>query len=294
MFKRFYKKMIGMDNEFPKYFKRIEHIDLAPLFILGSNRSGTSLITSILAQHPKLEGIFPLSQKSFPSSEEYGHVVAYCTSHHVWNFITNLNNDWAEKDEGILWGHPKHISRFYRDRPKNDKETLLLANALKFYCRSDRTPLVNSHFNMFRIGLITKIFPNSKFILIIRDYKDHMRSCIHKWSKQSFNIEYPKIGLHWLTLNSCCIYDLKKYAEGNFIIVDYFSLFNDQKKVNHTLNVKLEKIGLEKFHFNLDIVSAKHRYLGKKHITNLKYEDFFQGIDSLLSFEKDLTDGSFS
>ena len=206
--------------------------------------------------------------------------------------MNKLSSDWAEKDEGVLWGHPKHISRFYRDKPQNVKESLLLANALKFYCRTDNTPLVNSHFNMFRIGLITKIFPNAKFILIIRDYKDHLRSCTHKWAKQNINIEFPKIGLHWLTLNSCCIYDLKKYAEQNFIVLDYSSLFHDHKTVNNMLKDKLEKIGLGQFDFDLNIISTKHRYLGKEHITHTLYKDFFGCIDPLLSFERTLTDDS--
>ena len=45
---------------------------------------------------------------------------------------------------------------------------------------------------MFRIGLITKIFPNAKFIMTIRDFKDYIKSCYHKWSSQNINIEFPK------------------------------------------------------------------------------------------------------
>ena len=142
---------------------------------------------------------------------------------------------------------------------------------------------------MFKIGLITKIIPNPKFVLIIRDYQDHIRSCSHKWTKQKIDIEFPKIGLHWLTLNSTCIYDLKKYAPDNFNIPDYSSLFHDHETVNSMLNEKLKLLGLEKFDYNLDIISTKHRYL-EEHSTHLQYDDFFGGIDSLLSFERTLTD----
>jgi hypothetical protein len=266
------------------HYKRIEDIDLSPVFVLGGNRSGTSLISSLLGQHPQLEGIF--SKFNEPSrKDERNHFMAYCTSHHVWNF---LDRHWVQKnkDELPLWGHPKHISRLYRDKPKDEKEALLLANLLRSYIKTDKTPLVNSHFNMFRIGLITKIFPHAKFVLIIRDYQDHIRSCIHKWSE--WNIEYPKIGLHWLTLNSCCIYDLKKYASGNFAILDYSSMFQDQKTTNRMFNEKLRTIGLDEFDYDLNVVSTKHRYLGKEHITHLKFDEFFGCIDSLLSFEQTL------
>ena len=56
------------------------------------------------------------------------------------------------------------------------------------------------------------------------------------------------------------------------------------------LNEKFETIGLGKFDYDLNIVSAKHRFLGDEHITYLQYEDFFGCIDSLLSFERSLTD----
>ena len=147
---------------------------------------------------------------------------------------------------------------------------------------------MNSHFNMFKIGLLTKIFPKSKFLLIIRDYQDYIRSCSHSWTK--VNIEFPKIGLHWLTLNTCCIYDLKKYAPNNSIILDYSSLFDDHENLNKMLNKKLETIDMAKFEFNLDIVSNKHRYLGDGHITHLQFDDFFGGIDPLISFERSLSD----
>lgn len=271
------------------YYKRVEDVDISPLFVLGSNRSGTSLISSLLAQHHQLEGIF--GKSNTPKLKIDNHILAYCTSHHVWDFFNPLGN-WGQKDEGALWGHPKHISRYYRDNPIDKQESLLLANLLRSYMKTEKTPLVNSHFNMLKIGLLAKVFPNAKFVLIIRDYQDYIRSCSQKWTKQDIDIEFPKIGLHWLTLNSCCIYDLKKYAPENFTILDYSTLFHDHKTVNNMLNEKLETIGLGEFDYDLGIVNAKHRYLGEEHITYLQYEDFFGCIDPLLSFERILTDDS--
>jgi len=278
--------------KYPKYYNNINNIGISPIFILGSNRSGTSLIANIIAQHPSVEGIFNNSDKVYPKDKENNHVGAYCTSHHVWDFLSKISNDTFWDNEGVLWGHPKHISKYYRDTPKSEKESLNLLNALQFYRRTNKIPLINSHFNMFRIGLITKIFPNAKFVLIIKDFKDYIRSCSHKWTKQNINIEFPKIGLHWLTLNSCCIYDLKKYASGKYYLLDYSSLLNDSEIVNDMLNENLETIGLEKFDYDLNIISTKNRYLGDERITYLQYENFFGCIDPLLSFERKLTDES--
>ena len=286
------RKVISIVRQgYPKYFNRIEEINFSPIFLIGGNRTGTSLTSSLLAQHPQLEGIFESSNNATVSnSQNLGHTDNYNSSHHVWRHLDLLSDDWAKKNEGVLWGHPKHISKYYRDMLKNKKEFLLLANAIQFYRNTDKIPFLSSHFNMFRIKIITRIFPDAKFIMTIRDYKDYIRSCSHKWSKDGINIEYPKIGLHWLTLNSCCLYDLKKYSPSNYCVIDYASLFGEYSVVNKMLNEKLQKIGLEPFDFNLNSIDTNYRYHGKKHIYNLQYDKFFKHIDELLSFEIDLAE----
>ena len=292
------KLFINKENEipiipegelYPKYFKNQEDIDFSPIFLLGGNRTGTSLTSSIVAQHPQLEGIFESGDKKVNVSNTTGHTDSYCSSHHVWKHLAPLSDDWFNQNEGVLWGHPKHISKYYRDKPKNKSEELFLANGIQSYRHTDKIPFINSHFNMFRIGLITKIFPNAKFIMTIRDFKDYIKSCYHKWSSQNINIEFPKIGLHWFTLNSCCLYDLKKYAPKNHCIVDYRSLFGNYNSVNNMLNIKLKHIGLDNFDFNLDSIKTSYRFLENKFIDEIEYSEIFEHLESLISFENDIT-----
>ncbi len=270
-------------NTFPKYFRKIEDIEVSPIFILGGNRSGTSLISSLLSQHPHIEGIFG-KNNSPVLSPKIKHVVAYCTSHHVWDFLLSLKNQWANYNEGVLWGHPKHISKYYKDKPKNIKESLLLANAIQHYRNTDKTPLINSHFNMFRVGLIKKIFPKAKFVLIIKDHYEIIKSCSNKWSKDNIAIEYPKIGLHWFTLNSCCLYDLEKYASGDYCIIDYSQLFEGSEVTNKMLNDKLHNIGLNTFNYNLTIINQKFRF-SENNSHQLQYAKYFGWIEKIISDE---------
>ena len=86
----------------------------------------------------------------------------------------NPSGNWNQKAEGVLCGHPKHISRYYRDKPVNDREALILANSLKRQTKTNKIPLLNSHPKIFKVGLITKIFPSAKFIFIIRDFQDYI------------------------------------------------------------------------------------------------------------------------
>tara|TARA_B100000315_G_C14241736_1_gene435632 strand:- start:115 stop:645 length:531 start_codon:yes stop_codon:yes gene_type:complete len=165
----------------------------------------------------------------------------------------------------------------------------MLANAVQDYRRTEKIPLLNSHFNMFRIGLIKKIFPRAKFILIIKNHYEIIESCYDKWSEPIIKIEYPKIGLHWFTINSCCLYDLKKYASGDYCFMDFSELFNESEKTSNMLNDKLDSIGLNKFDYNLNIINRKYRFLGKKYSHELQYENFFGWIDSIISDEKEIT-----
>jgi len=140
---------------------------------------------------------------------------------------------------------------------------------------------------MFRIGLIKKVFPKAKFVLIIKNYSEIIKSCYDKWPKQGIRIEYPKIGLHWYNSNLCCIYDLKKYASKDYCIIDYSLLFDDPDVTRDYLNKELSKIGLNKFEYNLDLIDRKFRFV-KDNFHSLKYEKLFGWIDNLITYEKDI------
>jgi len=290
---RIYKKiklflLMNNYNTFPNYFKNVDEINLSPIFIIGGNRSGTSLISSLISQHHQVEGIFENSE--FPKLSKYGkHVLAYCTSHHVWNFLVKMKSNWTHQDEGVLWGHPKNISKYYIDKPRNAKQSLILANAIQFFRKTEKTPLLNSHYNMFRVGMIKKIFPNAKFILIIKDYNEIITSCYDKWEKQKINIEYPKIGLHWFTTNSCCLYDLKKYASADYCVIEFAELFNKEEKTIKMLNNKLENIGLDKFSYDLDIIKPEHRFIESKNSKQFNFEKYFGWIENIIDDESKIT-----
>ena len=154
-----------------RYSNYKKNVDLKPIFILGTSRSGTSMIASVIAQHSDVEGIFS-SEDNDKLSFNKGHIQAYCGSHHIWGFHFGNNIHTRDYNEGILWGHPKHISKHYRDKINNKIEPKILSNSIQYYRKTNKIPLINSHFNMLRIGLIKSVFPNAKFVLI----KDHLWS----------------------------------------------------------------------------------------------------------------------
>jgi hypothetical protein len=269
----------------PQYYKKIDNIDFEPIFLLGGNRSGTSLLSSIISQNSEVEGIFEENNK--PHIADNKHVLAYCTSHHIWDFLLKMEKNWHDTNEGVLWGHPKHISKYYLDKIFNKKKELLIANSIQNYRKTNKKPFINSHFNMFRIGMIKNIFPRAKFILIIKNHNEIIESCFDKWTKQNIQIDYPKIGIHWYNLNAICIYDLFKYAKKDHCIIDYSELFDTNEKTNSLLNNKLNMIGLSKFNYVLDEINPKYRFSKKNN--KLDYKKYFGWVEKVILDEKNIT-----
>ena len=72
-------------SRIPVKYRETEDIDLTPIFIVGTNRSGTSMVTSLLSQHPDLEGIFPDEIKP-TFKDNTAHTVGYCESN-IWPWL---------------------------------------------------------------------------------------------------------------------------------------------------------------------------------------------------------------
>jgi len=82
-------------------------------------------------------------------------------------------------------------------------------------------------------------------------------------------LKWPKNPKAIFTSNSysCCLYDLKKYASGDYCFIDYSHLLNDSFKVNKMLNNKLHNIGINKYDYDLTIINPKYpQYIYRSHI----------------------------
>ena len=190
--------------------KNYYHKKLQPIFLISANRSGSSLITSILRQHPDLRSVTEHDSEKIIMNNN--HTVGF-SEDYIWNFLDDPTSDhFTRKNEGFLWSHPKYISTFY-------KEDFFLKKALYYEIykeNSDKIPFVSRNFFSLRIKLIKKTFPDSKIIFNIRSFKDYIKSNYDKYKKDRdysklFEKKLPDIGLHWYMLNSIIFYQLKKY-----------------------------------------------------------------------------------
>jgi len=247
----------------PKAFKSLDQVDFSPVFVVGTNRCGSSIVGHVMNQHPQLEGLF--SGETSPGKIIGGHSDGFCESGHIWSFLLDADAS-ISLSRGLrpVWGHPKYISHYYRDEPHSDGEALLRVNAIQKYRETDRIPLIKDQMNILRIGLIRAIFPRAKFVIVIRDYPDYIESCYHKWLNSKWfgsqETARPCIGLHWLTLNNLALFELESCAAGDYAVILYGDLFN-RKRLETVFQSALVRLGLCRFDFNFDDIDAQHRYL---------------------------------
>ena len=121
--------------------------NLNPVFLIGFPRSGTTLLDTILRSHSKIEVIEeePMVLKMVNAIEK-----------NKFNYLENITaskiNILQKKYENELSIHVKNI----------DKSKLYI----------DKLPL-----NIINVGEILRIFPNSKFIFVLRHPMDCVLSC---------------------------------------------------------------------------------------------------------------------
>jgi hypothetical protein len=254
-----------------------------PIFILSANRSGSSLLSNILRQHPDLYSLD--SKLRNVNYKKINNHNSGFSEDFIWNSLNNMNSDHFNlKGEGYLWAHPKYLRDFYSE--KSIFKSFLKKEIYKKNVKN-KTPVIKNAFFTLKIKLIKTIFPNSKIIYNIRSYKDWIYSGYHKWSKDygfknSFKNNKPDLGLHWLILNTIAIYQLEKYFPNKYKIFYHECLYDNKINNNKLMNRLLKFLKLKKFNFNFELVDKKFKY--SKKIT-YNYEKF-DLIKNLVKFEK--------
>jgi len=211
----------------------------APFFIIGSGRSGTTLLRSILQGHPKLH-IPPESNGRIPNVVKkfyrYGgldwqdlvHVLlGEFTGHDNFEFwdlkIRNLQQELLK-----LSGHDRNLQQIihtiYHCHMHTHKP-----GAIRW---GDKSP-----FNTLRLNWIRKAFPLAQYIEIIRDGRDVVNSSL----KNRLQPDVKTAADHW-KLSLLRAEDLRKKVEpGNYMRIHYEDLVQHPAELAselcHFLNV---------------------------------------------------------
>lgn len=254
-FKRFIRSLTEMPHRRSTSLEELQRT-LSPVFLIGGNRSGTSVVTAVLSQHPELEGLFEGGCE--PTYLEGDHARGYCESFHVWRHLNP--SDWRlrYRRELPFWSLPQYVSGFYRTRARGPRERFDLAWDVQRLRKTDKQPLIKEHFNMFRIGLIMDVFPRARFVLTIRPWRDFLEMGMHKWFHDGLgtilSASHPRGGLQWHLANLIAHYDLETFAPGRYAVTWLDALHEGPASARKVFEQALETLSLAPFDFDLSIL----------------------------------------
>lgn len=159
-----------------------------PIFVLGNFRSGTTFLEQVLAQHPSL-GHFTLTTSAFPRSPRFadtmrrtipGFASTMAAPHHpnmvidasspfeaeaIWRFCRN--NLWTTEASNVL-------DAGFSDPPFERLLRRLIQKQLRL---RGRARFINKNPpNTVRLGFLSRVFPDARFIYIVRHPLRMLRS----------------------------------------------------------------------------------------------------------------------
>jgi hypothetical protein len=203
---------------------KIKYIDTIPLnFVMGKERSGTTLLQVMLNTHPNIIAP-PESRFIMLLHSRYGHITQW-TEHNLTRFCNDIMQEkpietfWAINRQDLLASclAAKDIATypllcklvFYHSSPDKDVKMFFDKNPIYAYFLPE----------------LRKLFPDAKYIHIVRDYRANIVSHRRVFAiKQSADITY-----RWLQMNML-IEEAKSQNKENYFTQKYENLVSEPIK----------------------------------------------------------------
>ena len=150
-----------------------------PVFVIGMNGSGTTMLLRCLDRHPELYS-FPNETKVLPyfikSLPKYGDLRNDKNYLRLWN---DLRNEFAFRK--VTKGVPPPLPVEWRDLPRDFRS--IVDEIFKYFASTEgkirwceKTPMHALH-----IHTLASVFPDARFLHIIRDGRDCAASFHRRW-----------------------------------------------------------------------------------------------------------------
>jgi len=199
---------------------------IEPVFIVGMNGSGTTMLLDCLGRHPMLYG-FPRETRTLPDI---------------------INTDWGDLDNDEnytrLWEAVRAIIWFAaingNKKPPRPNNYLSFPRTL--------TAVINAHYAYFakrqsktrwlektpqhaqHLSSLSRVFPNAKFIHMIRDGRDCAASFERRWGRT------PELTIHrWKRVVELCRADGYSLGAERYLEIQYESLTQDPESWMHKI-----------------------------------------------------------
>jgi len=217
-------------------------VGLSPIFIIGSGRSGNTLIRRILTNEDSLY-IPPETYVLGQLIDDYERYAKL-----EWPILLRTTLSHLSLSEDFQYFPTPYLRRLYLDLlkvPKPERALSTILNAFYLVMANivkpgttrwgDKTPI-----NVFALNQLDKVFPNAQYIHLVRNVYDVASSYV-KMGRYS-TIE--EAAARWKTANEC-VEDFRPKAENRIITTKYEDVVkyprNEIKRICDFLNLKYSK-----------------------------------------------------
>lgn len=185
-----------------------------PVFIIGAPRSGTSILTWCLGQH---SNILPLEEGCWMGNLAVDLAVRYhegcCRAER--SQLSSLGVDRAvffqemgRAIDGLVRKHRTSLEGKCREAAQRDRSLAHHAFQVSRSSADSKARWVDgTPENSFHVQALTLLFPHARFIHIVRDAKDAVRSLMHFPARESVGVSTESDAYrYWLrTVQWCCV-----------------------------------------------------------------------------------------
>jgi hypothetical protein len=198
-----------------------------PLFIVGMNGSGTTMLADCLSRHPEcfaFQGETKVLPFFYENQEKYGDLKIPANANRLLVDMARSFVFWREDSNAY-----KQVTV---DESKEYDFSSLVEHLYHHYSKGknyrywiDRTPMY-----AMRIDLLAKAFPTAKFIHLYRDGRDCARSLHRRWSRSPVRTIY-----RWKKLVAKAGSDGATLDSGRYMAVCYETLTKNPETIMHEI-----------------------------------------------------------
>ena len=208
-----------------------------PFFLIGSGRSGTTLLRTIVNQHPEL-CIPPESHGAIPNAvKQY-----YRGGENGWQKLIALSlGEFLRHTNFRLWKTDlqKNINELYTLKSEEQSLSAIINYIYAEYIKKHKTGASRwgdkTPFNTLRIKWLLKLYPQAKFIFVLRD----PRAVASSFRKSEINPSLKESSLRWKASIEA-FENLEKNSKGSTLLIKYEDLVIEPEAVTRKVCAFLE------------------------------------------------------